>query len=67
MKKEVKILIDANQFRRYVKMDSSKISLFTSVVGNGATWGKLEPKIKVKKKKNSKNFEFCLRFKSASE
>ena len=56
MKKEVKILIDANQFRRYVKMDSSKISLFTSVVGNGATWGKLEPKIKVKKKKKFKEF-----------
>ena len=50
----------ANQFRRYVKMDSSKISLFTSVVGNGATWGKLELKIKVKKKKIQRILNFVL-------
>ena len=42
------------------------MTLPQSVVGNGATWGKLEPTTKIKKQLKILNFEFYLSFESAS-
>ena len=42
------------------------MTLPQSVVGNGATWGKLEPTTKIKKQLKILNFEFCLSFEYAS-